>query len=58
MLSQTRAQAKQQNQSSDMSIINDNNGNASVSIFAPILAPILRSTNPTEIAKFLKDRER
>lgn len=41
-----------------MSNNDDDNGNASVSLFAPISAPILRSVDPSEIAKFLKERER
>ena len=41
-----------------MSTNNNSNGNASVSLFAPISAPILRSVDPSETAKFLKERER
>lgn len=57
MSPQTRSQAQLQN-NLKMSTVNNDNGNASVSLFAPISAPILRSVDPSEIAKFLKERER
>ena len=36
---------------------NQQNG-ATVSVFTPISAPILRSVDPSQVAKFLKERER
>lgn len=53
----TRAQAKHQNQPYDMST-NNINGIASASLFTPLSAPVLRSVDPAEVAKFLKQRER
>lgn len=39
------------------STINEN-GNTAISLFTPISAPILRSVDPAEMAKLLKERER
>lgn len=55
---QTRAQAQQQIQQPSMINNSNYNESASVSLFASISASILRSVNPSEVAKFLKERER
>jgi len=46
-----------------MSSVSNNNPGASassgsVAVFAPVAAPILRSLEPIDVAKFLKERER